>query len=693
MALFQPTNITPSSFSGAAAGTVDVTQNLTVSWQVNGNSPLVAYQIRIMQNTSASTQVLTTGKVALDSPFYGVNYKGEVQYFSTVITAAEMSTAGMTNGYEYGYKLEIMQWWSENDSITQTSASYFITRKLPNLTMDEIPDPMPYRAYTFSAEYSQEQGDTLEWMQWQISLADGSGSIVYDTGKIYGTSEVKMDYDGFFTGTSYKVHCVIQTENGIEADTGWITFSVSYPTSLLDGTAYACSLCDTDAVEITLPSSVYITGKPTGTISYEVNESGNNVLDLASADDTVTWDEANTEPLSLGYPYSVIIAGTILSVLNDNTVLTIRSYEHAMSVIAKSDGFYFEKDGTEIFHYNLNLYGGERYRMVISPQQVDMEMYAYTGSPTYPSPTLYPDTDLYPSTGVTGTSSFSEYISEWQSGSITSISVNGPNEYDFIWIYKDTLTAEEIDYIISTDGYEPQYDANTEFLALFNNTLSAGSLSTSQEIEGFAVYRKANDEAYFYHFVDLPIGSKSFRDYSAASQNTYQYYVYASTESYYAASSLATDPVTPVFWNYTLMCCSKDDDGVYHLENEYRFALDVASGSVGNNNSPQFQQNFTKYPIRQPVNTNYRSGTLSAMIGKVADGKYVDSVKLMQELYNLSTSTLTKFLKTRKGEIFMVETASPVQMQIGDNYVDQPAKISLPWVEVGDAANVSIVAY
>lgn len=690
MALFQPTNITPSSFSGLAAGTVDVTQNLTVSWQVNGNSPLVAYQIRIMQNTSASTQVLTTGKVTLANPFYGVNYKGETQYFSATITASQMSTAGMTNGYANGYKMEIKQWWDANNSITQTSASYFITRSMPTLTMDTVTDPMASRAYTFTATYSQAQGDAVEWMQWQVMSADGSGNMVYDTGKIYGTGEIKMEYDGFITGSSYKVQCVVQTENGIEVGTGWTEFSVSYPSSLLDGTAYACALCDTDAVEITLPPSVYITGEATGTISYKENELGNTVISLASASDTVVWNEANTEPLSLGYPYSVIAAGTVTSVLNDNTILTLSSVEHSMSVIAKSDGFYFEKDGDEIFHYAIALYGGEMYRMVISPERVDMAMFVYSGAPTFPSPTLYPDTDLYPSSGVIVGNTFSEVIDQWQTGNIVSIQISGPNEYDFIGI-KSPLTEEQINYIISNDGYEPTYDADTKFLALFNNTLSAGSLSSSQEIEGFTVYRKANDDAYFYHLVDLPIGTKTFRDYGAASQNTYQYYVYASTASYYAASSLATESITPLFWNYTLLCCTKDDNGVYHMQNEYRFALDVASGSVGNNNSPVFQQNFTRYPMRQPVNSNYRSGTLSALIGSVTGGKYVDSINLMQELYNLSTSTLTKFLKTRKGEIFMVETSAPVQMQIGDNYIDQPAKISLPWIEVGDASNASIV--
>ena len=515
MALFQPTNITPSSFSGLAAGTVDVTQDLPVSWQVNGNSPLVAYQIRFMQNTSASTQVLTTGKVALENPFYGVNYKGEVQYFSAEITSAQMSAAGMTNGYENGYKMEITQWWSENDSITQTSASFFITRSMPTLTMDAVTNPMASRAYTFTAEYSQAQGDAVEWMQWEIMLADGSNNMVYDTGKIYGTGEIKMEYDGFLTGSSYKVQCVVQTENGIEASTGWTDFSVSYPSSLLDGTAYACALCDTDAVEVTFPPSVYITGVPSGTITYEKNDFGNTILSLGSADDTVVWDEANTEPLSLGYPYSVLIAGTVTSVLNDNTILTLSSGEHFMSVIAKSDGFYFEKDGENIFHYSISLYGGEMYRMVISPERVDMALFVYSGAPTFPSPTLYPDTDLYPSSGVIIGSTFSETIIPWQSGNIISIRISGPNEYDFVGI-KNPLTEELINHLISNDGYEPQYDAETEFLALFNDTLSAGSLSSSQEIEGFTVYRKANDEAYFHHLVDLPIGTKTFRDYGAA---------------------------------------------------------------------------------------------------------------------------------------------------------------------------------
>ena len=63
----------------------------------------------------------------------------------------------------------------------------------------------------------------------------------------------------------------------------------------------------------------------------------------------------------------------------------------------------------------------------------------------------------------------------------------------------------------------------------------------------------------------------------------------------------------------------------------------------------------------------------------------------MDDLYALSVNPLTKFLKTRKGQLFQIETSSPVVMNIGDKYAQQPAKITLPWVEIGDASNANIL--
>ena len=89
---------------------------------------------------------------------------------------------------------------------------------------------------------------------------------------------------------------------------------------------------------------------------------------------------------------------------------------------------------------------------------------------------------------------------------------------------------------------------------------------------------------------------------------------------------------------------------------------------------------------------NYRSGTLSAYTGSAKNGKYADSLTVIDELFALSTSTDAKFLKNRKGEIMRVEISAPITMQTSDKYAQQPVKIQLPWAEIGSMDGVSIIS-
>ena len=96
--LNQPINVIPSVLSGVGEGVVDATLPLTVSWQVSGDTPMLAYEIVIQQNDTDSTEMLDTGKVTLSNPFYGNDRSGNVQTFSaTPITASQLSTAGIEN--------------------------------------------------------------------------------------------------------------------------------------------------------------------------------------------------------------------------------------------------------------------------------------------------------------------------------------------------------------------------------------------------------------------------------------------------------------------------------------------------------------------------------------------------------------------------------------------------------------------
>ena len=68
--LYQPSNISPDQIYGT--GTVDITDDLNVSWRVNGDSAMTAYKIDFYQNDANSTSIYSTGKVTLGTPFWGV---------------------------------------------------------------------------------------------------------------------------------------------------------------------------------------------------------------------------------------------------------------------------------------------------------------------------------------------------------------------------------------------------------------------------------------------------------------------------------------------------------------------------------------------------------------------------------------------------------------------------------------------
>lgn len=240
--LFQPSNITPDEINGT--GAVDVTQDVTVSWTVNGNSAMVAYEIAFYQNNAASTPVYTTGEVGLDTPFWGVNYDGTEETFSVTLSA--LSSHGLSNGNEY--KMLITQWWGIGESVTQMTASIIIARANPVLTLEEFPNPLTDKEYSFMATYTQAQGDSIKWVRWQIAYADDMSDPFVDTGYIYGTGELQVDYDGFLTDTSYAVNCTVETENGVQATTGWVDFDVSYTLATVTGGASACQLATSSSV-------------------------------------------------------------------------------------------------------------------------------------------------------------------------------------------------------------------------------------------------------------------------------------------------------------------------------------------------------------------------------------------------------------------------------------------------------------
>ena len=91
MALYMPTNITPSTLGDIGNGVVDAWDGITVSWQVNGQDALVAFEIKIMQNSESSTVLFDTGRISDGCPFYGRDASGNVHLFSYQIPYSSLA--------------------------------------------------------------------------------------------------------------------------------------------------------------------------------------------------------------------------------------------------------------------------------------------------------------------------------------------------------------------------------------------------------------------------------------------------------------------------------------------------------------------------------------------------------------------------------------------------------------------------
>lgn len=682
MALYQPTNIFPSSFAGVGGGVVDVTQPLTVSWQVNGSSAMTAYQIKIYENTTASKLVYNSDRVNLQHPFYGMTSTGDVNYFQVTIPANRL--INLSNGFSSGYKMLITQWWN-GGSIQQLSPSFFLTRTNPAVTVS-VPATVTSRSVTFTGSYTQAQGDTLDWFRWELALQDDPESPIEDSGYIYGTEDIQVTYDGLFTNTAYSVRLTIQTENGVQATTGWQNFTAQYDVSDMKGYVDAC-VSPLEGVIIQWPRISYINGKPSGPHQLTGGQ-----LRLP-AGSSITWDERNGEPMNIPTPWSLAWSG-IVPLTGTSPVWRITGDGHTLSLSIEPHLISLILDGAVLASVEIpHLLVDYTIRMVLTPRELHMYYPVQEGG-LYPSSVLFPSATLYPMGGDVSWERFT-YPLTWVQPDIESITLYGEQRCDYIMVSGGEVSGALLGDLLTNFEFEPSWTLDTWFLATFNGTgINGGNITPSGDsITGAAVYRLKKGDRRLQLVANVGIGSSTLVDEGFRNQSTYTYYVFVLGTNTYVSAPLISNPVTPMFWNWTVLDCSVDSNGTYHLEEAHLFRNSVSTDSISNNNAPSMLQNFTPYPLRQPSSYNFKSSTLTGYIGRVDMklNQYIDTVDMAEALYNLSVSNNPKFLRDRKGNLWRIQTNAAVSMQTGDTMIPQPYFGSFPWAEVGAADGISII--
>lgn len=679
MALFMPTNITPSTLGALGNGTVDAGNDLTVSWQVDGQNAMTAFEIKILDNTTESAQLYDSGKRTDGCPFYGRNARGDVVFFSYTITAAALAAAGITNGNSY--KLLITQWWTDEDSVTQQSASVFVCRDAPVLTINDFTRPVAAKEMTWTASYSQAQGDPIIWARWQLAPAADTEDVLYDTGNV-ATALLQFHYDGLFTGQEYAVRCRVETSNGVVADTGWVQFAVQYSASSYTGAVVTCVKRKQSGVLVSWPGAYDIPGTAAG--EYTIR---NGELNLP-AGSTVTWDTVTGEAMALTPPVSAVWQGTIKTL--PGTLFTLRGENgESIAVTAAADGITVTQGGT----------AAGKVSGAFAPE--DEVTVALTGGKLYvrrryerglfPALALLPSVALFPRA-----SQFSlvKYTAEapLTDMTVTAVELAGAQVCDYLWIESGALTDTVVTALMSAAGYAPEFGDRTLFLADFATDLRGGNIVAEEPLTGWAIYRREEGAAALVHVADVGYAERSVIDCAAASQGTYTYYVFGVGETSFVTTALPSQPVTVCLWDWTILSCAEASEGVYRVEELFRFSLNVESGTVSNNNRPTLLDNFTRYPTVQMAPQLYQSGELSGYIGEVgANAEYSDTLAKRDALFALALTQNTLFLKNRKGEVMQVFVNAEITCETQDNTRQQALICAVPWAETGSAEGAQIL--
>lgn len=277
---------------------------------------------------------------------------------------------------------------------------------------------------------------------------------------------------------------------------------------------------------------------------------------------------------------------------------------------------------------------------------------------------------------------------------ISSVFLQGKQECDYFAVVDGDGSNILTD--LSDPSFSPSWNSEQYTLDLFANFITGidGGTGTGAGT-GFRIYRRTADGKENIEIITLPSTIYKVKDYGIKSNESYIYdfYVYDANGAFMGVKSTEQSPLKRQFNRFSLLSTQyNESDNCYHVVKEYQFSCNIQDMTVSNNSNKSYAQNFTPYPTVFQSTANYASGTLQALIGFVDPKvyKYWDSTQLMDELNALSTTTNTLFLKDMKGHLWMVDVGT-VQMTATQKTREMQVTISLPWAEIGDASDVSII--
>ena len=665
--LFQPSHITPSKLTNTGAV---VSGGLTdLSWQLNGNSAMTGYSYSIYTpptSDGTSTLIKEINEVTLSTPLYPTDSKGNPQTFSTSFTAP--TTDQGTEFYLY-----IKQYFLNDNGVTTfietTVPAVFTVGEAPKITLRNSAgtDVSGTGGYIYSTLYtsftaSVTSTSPVERVRWQLtrypmnSEEDVFSEYIYDdTGYVY--TGVLAYQTPFLLKGSYSIEVTAVCANGLTART-LNEFTINYYSLPDAANSIVIANADNVANKVTVaaPTSIYYPAQKSGSVEATT---ANNIKFANLA--TVIWDTmrySNIDtPLNIKPLWRLEWTGTVSS--NANTPFLITNQFEVKRV---ENGF-LVKDSERTLEYEVFFSSALKApfagKFGIKSTDLDVVIYAEDPDGSYTA----------------------EYeINDYSLQNLTKIELQGNNSSPL------ELTTRNVSVFMD--------DSSTAaFVASFGNGDLTGVLTLTAS-DSPTLLRNEIEATTSEKFILVQSRVESIVDYSWKSKAQYAYYVAVVNSQTNNIRYMIEGDVWCKRTNaYALIeaALEEDSDTTYDVVRYWKFGANISSSEITNNNSPSMLTNFTKYRFWQRMQRQGRSGTLSALLSNVQNSSYADTARQMDELYSISESTNTFFLKDTKGNFYEIAISAPVRQTINLSSVVQQTTVNVAWEEVGDSKGLSVV--
>lgn len=257
--------------------------------------------------------------------------------------------------------------------------------------------------------------------------------------------------------------------------------------------------------------------------------------------------------------------------------------------------------------------------------------------------------------------------------------IYGEGNFDKIWIRNIEEDQSYYDSITSILDYQPEFDSDTVFLAEFNDNLSAGNVSSGGEpIVSWVVNKRRIDGNINYLVGEFDPSVSRAIDYRVQNGNSYVYQITPKTTSRLGQPLLSNG----VLSNYYGIFLIDEDTGLV-----FNFDINGNLGTLTASDDQTVYNTFNQFPTISIGDRNYLSGTISGIVpstlnycetGLIQSADFIDTV---QDFVNNKSR---KLLKTRKGDIFEIDTRNFRRSQLRNEMQEQLDVVSFDFIEVAE---------